>query len=77
MNNFNTTKKNKVAALVAMAAIVAVVPAMLGGLISVGNVNVLSPNCDQQSEQTQASFLSKLLLQSSKQTQDCDSIDIL
>ena len=74
MNNLSKTGKNKVAALVAMAAVVALVPAMLGGsLISVGNV--LSPDCDQESEQGQASFLSKLTLQSSSQSQDCDSVD--
>jgi hypothetical protein len=77
MNTFSTTKKNKIAAIVAMAAVVAVVPTMLGGLISVGNVDVLSPDCDQESKQGQLSFLSKATLQSSEQSQDCDSVDVL
>lgn len=75
MNIVNKGKK-KASAIVAMAALVAAVPVMLGGLISIGDVRVLSPNCDQDSTQTQIGLLSKLMLQSSNQAQDCDSVDV-
>ena len=76
MNIFNKTGKKKTSAVATMAALVAVVPAMFGALISIGDVDVLSPDCEQESKQAQVGILSKLLLQSSSQAQDCDSVDV-
>jgi hypothetical protein len=76
MNIFNKTGKKRTSAIATMAALVTVVPAMFGALISVGDVDVLSPDCEQESKQTQVGILSKLLLQSSNQAQDCDSVDV-
>lgn len=75
MNIFNK-KGNKTSAIATMAALVAVVPAMLGALISIGDVDVLSPDCKQESRQNQATFWSKFTVQSSSQSQDCDSVDV-
>jgi hypothetical protein len=74
--NIFTKGNKKTSAVATMAALVAVVPAMLGALISIGDVDVLSPDCEQDSKQAQVGILSKLLLQSSSQAQDCDSVDV-
>jgi hypothetical protein len=76
MNLSNKSTKNKTSAVVTMAALVAAIPAMFGGLISIGDVDVISPDCDQDSKQGQIGILSKLLFQSSSQAQDCDSVDV-
>ncbi|HEV8387663.1 MAG TPA: hypothetical protein VGQ03_08575 [Nitrososphaera sp.] len=75
MNFTNKFGKNK-SAIATMAALVAVIPAMFGGLISIGDVDLLSPDCSQESEQTQIGIWSKLLFQGSSQAQDCDTVDV-
>jgi hypothetical protein len=75
--NTGKTTKTQTAAIATIVAVVAAVPAMFGALLSIGDVDVLSPDCDQDSQQAQVGILSKLLFQSSSQNQDCDSVDIL
>lgn len=69
--------KTKIAALATVIGIVAVVPAMLGGLINIGvsDVNVLSADCTQSSGQV--GIAGKLAWLFSSQSQDCDVVDLL
>ncbi len=75
----NVTKngKTKIAALATVISMVAVVPAMFGGLINVGvsDINVLSADCTQAS--SQVGIAGKLALLFSNQEQDCDVVDLL
>lgn len=69
--------KTKIAAIATMVGIVAVVPAMLGGLINIGvsDVNVLSADCEQSSKQV--GIAGKIASLFSGQKQDCDVVDVL
>lgn len=74
-NKGRSEKITKIAALATISAIVAVLPAFLGGLISFGNVNVLSPDCTQGSTQTSV-LNSQTTNQKSSQTQDCNAVNV-
>ena len=78
INNNNSSKRTtKITAIATMAGIVAIIPAMLGGLINIGvsDVNVLSADCEQSSAQAGAG--GKLVGLFSNQEQDCDVVDLL
>jgi hypothetical protein len=73
-----TATTTKIAALATIAGIIAVVPLMLGGLIGInmGDVRVLSPDCSQTSQQGQQSLFTKLMGQSSEQSQTCNGAEL-
>lgn len=75
--NVSKNGRTKITTLAAVMGIVAIVPAMFGGLINVGvsDINVLSADCTQAS--SQVGIAGKLAWLFSGQSQDCDVIDLL
>lgn len=75
--NVSKNGRTKITTLAAVMGIVAIVPAMFGGLINVGvsDINVLSADCTQAS--SQVGIAGKLVGLFSSQSQDCDVIDLL
>lgn len=75
--NFSRNGRTRIATLAAVMGIVAIVPAMFGGLINIGvsDVNVLSADCEQQS--AQVGIAGKIAGLFSGQEQDCDVVDLL
>lgn len=75
--NVSRNGRTKIATLAAVMGIVAIVPAMFGGLINIGvsDVNVLSADCEQSSGQV--GIAGKVATLLSGQEQDCDVVDVL